>query len=273
MAKAKNQATQGTKRMVRVRSKRYGDHERNPRGTFKPAVLNEVMEQSKNRLLQVNQTASLIFSGIRDEHTDGTLWTRLLSVLRHQLKEKSYNDVHCLLNLECHAVHTLTNLLRSNWGIKTAEIVKRQLAITLCLNKGPRWKTKNMHQFQASMHVIFPDLARNLIQKEVLYSEVYSIVDFPGELSFVVPVPAGAPAYAAFLKITGCINGVPKNWLQSTGMQCVEVGIIPGKQRMPAKSKTVAKKKRSVAPKHKARAKGKARPDEPFEGRQKAVGN
>ena len=247
MAKAKNQTTQGVKRMVRVHSKRYGNHERNPRGTFKPAVLNEVMEQSKNRLLQVNQTASLIFNSIRDEHNDGTLWTRLLSVLRRQLKENNNNDVHCLLNLECHAVHTLKNLLRSNWYNITAEIVKRQLAITLSLDNGPRWKTKNMHQFQASMYVIYPDLARNRIQKEVIYSEVYSIVAFPEELSFVVPIPPDAPAYAVFLKVTGCSDGVPQNGLQSTGMRCVAVGIIPGKQRPPAKRKTATKRKQPNA--------------------------
>jgi hypothetical protein len=231
MAKAKKQTAQGVKRMVHVRSKRYGDHERNPRGTFKPAVLNEVMEKSKNRLLQVNKAASLIFSCIRDEHNDGTLWTRLLSALRHQLKEKNYNDVHCLLKLECHAVHTLTNILRSNWHINTAEIVKRQLAITMSLDKAPRWKTRNMHHFQVSLHVIYPDLERNRIQKEIVHSEVFPLFNYPEEIPFVVPVPPRAPAYAVFLKVTGCTDGVPGNGLQSTGMRCVATGIIKGNQQ------------------------------------------
>jgi hypothetical protein len=106
-----------------------------------------------------------------------------------------------------------------------------------------------MHQFQASMHVIYPDLARKQIQKEVIHSEVYSVFNFPKEISFVAPVPPNAPAYAVFLKITGCADGVPGNGLQSTGMRCVAAGNIPGKQNQSAKRKTVAKKKRPVAPK------------------------
>jgi hypothetical protein len=146
MAKANSNANRGLQRTLKgkiiVHSKRYGEHERNPRGTFKPAVLNEAMEQSKNRLLQVNQTASLIFSCIRDEHSDGTLWPRLLSALRLQLKETNQNDVYGLLNLECHAVHTLRNLLRTYWDIETTGIVKHRLYINLSLSKAPRWNTK-----------------------------------------------------------------------------------------------------------------------------------
>ncbi|THU37006.1 hypothetical protein FAM09_18800 [Niastella caeni] len=247
MAKANKKAMQGMKRMTFVRSKRYDEHERNPRGTFKPAVLNEAMEQSKNRLLQVNKTASLIFSSIRDVHNDGSLWPRLLSVLRLQLKEKNYNDVHCLLNLECHAVHTLQNLLRSNWYSNKIEIDKRQLSIALSLDKAPKWKTKNMHQFQLSFYVIYPDLARNKLHKEIVHSEVFSLFDYPEELSFVVPVPARAAAYAVFMKVTGCINGVPENWLQSTGMRCVEVGTIERKQPKPGGQKAATNRKKPNA--------------------------
>jgi len=170
MAKANNpQGLQGTvKGLTFVQSKRYGDHVPNPRGTFKPAVLNEAMEQSKNNLLQVNETASLLFSGIRDEHRDGTLWTRLLSVLRHQLKGKKHLDVSALLNLECHAVHTLHKIMRRKWDLEITGIIKRQLYITLELSGAPRWKTKHMHAFQVSLHVIYPDLARNSLQRCVI---------------------------------------------------------------------------------------------------------
>jgi hypothetical protein len=257
MAKANNKAIKGLQRALKgkiiVHSKRYGEHERNPRGTFKPAVLNEAMEQSKNRLLEVNQTASLIFSGIRDEHNDGTLWTRLLSSLRRQLKETNHNDVYGLLNLECHAVHTLRNLLSTYWDIETIGIIKRRLCINLSLSKAPKWKTKHMHEFQASIHVIYPDFTRNRIQKEVVYSEIYSTSNYPEELSFEIPVPTNAPAYAVFLKITGCIDGVPTNGLQSTGMRCVAAGIITSKQKQPAQIKAAAKKKKPEVKKRKSK--------------------
>ena len=61
-----------------VNSKRYGIHERSPRGAYAEAVLNEVMEACKSRLLEVYKTASLFLSGIRGEHGDGSLWPCLL---------------------------------------------------------------------------------------------------------------------------------------------------------------------------------------------------
>jgi hypothetical protein len=257
MAKANNNAgkgLQGTlKGKVIVHSKRYGDHERNPRGTFKPAVLNEAMEQSKNRLLQVNQTASLIFSGIRDEHRDGTLWPRLLSALRNQLKETNHSDVFGLLNLECHADHTLRKILRTYWDIETTGIVKRRLYIKLSLSKAPTWPTKHMHEFQASIHVIYPDFVRNRLHKVVVYSDVFSTSYYPEELAFEIPVPARAPAYAVFLKVTGCIDGIPQNGLQSTGMQCVAAGIIESRQQQPARPKAAVKKKQPKVKKRKSK--------------------
>ncbi|HEX6429599.1 MAG TPA: hypothetical protein VF008_18030, partial [Niastella sp.] len=229
------------------------DHERNPRGTFKPAVLNEAMEQSKNSLLQVNQTASLIFSGIRDEHRDGTLWPRLLSALRRQLKETNHNDVYGLLNLECHDVHTLRKMLRTYGDIEITGLVNRRLHINLSLSKAPKWRTKHMHEFQASIHVIYPDFVRNRLQKEIVYSDVFPTTAYPEELAFEIPVPPRAPAYAVFLKVTGCIDGVPTNGLQSTGMRCVAAGIIAGTPNQKPGLKAATKKKQPKAAKQKTK--------------------
>lgn len=91
------------------------------------------MVQSRNNLVQVNEIASLIFSAIRNEHHDGTLWTRLLSVFRNQLREQGYNDMHCLLHLECHAEHTLRNMLLSYCDITIGRIVMRRLHIVFSL--------------------------------------------------------------------------------------------------------------------------------------------
>jgi len=254
MAKGNKRVKQNRqKRKVLVRSKRYGDHERNPRGTFKPAVLNDAMVASKNRLLQVNQTASLIFNSIRDEHKDGTLWPRLLSAFRHQLKEKNNNDVLCLLNLECHAGHTLSNLIRSYWFVDPVTILKRQMTITMELNKAPVYRAKALPAFQVSFHVIYPDLSRNRVKKESAYSNVFSRDDFSSELRFEIPVPPHATSYAVFLKITECVNGEPKNWLHTTGMRCVAVGIIENRKKA-AGGAVAAKEKSAGQQKNKGKA-------------------
>src|SRR5690349_17238538 len=132
MAKGNKPAKKNLKkRMVRVHSKRYGDHERSPRGTFTPVELNEAMVASKNRLL----------------------------------KEKKFNDIHCLRNLECHAVHTLSKILRSYVFVKVAGMVDNQLPISVCIEKAPQWRTKHLNGFLLSIHVIFSDLAGYRIEK------------------------------------------------------------------------------------------------------------
>lgn len=248
MAKTNNLVTKGLQGTLQnltfVNSKAYGDHVRHRRGTFKPAVLNETMEQSKHRLMQVNETASLIFKSIC-EHKDGTLWPRLLSALRRQLKETNFNDVHCLLNLECHARHRLDNMLRSHWRVDTT-IVKHQLHITFTLTEPPVYNKGFIKEFQAGMHVIFPDLERWKLKKVIAFSEVLHKGNCPYAVSFVIPVPAKSTGVAVFLKVTECKNGIALNHPQSTGMRCVAVMEVPQKQVKPAKKKAAPKKKQAA---------------------------
>ena len=256
MAKVNNLTTQGLKgtldNMTFVNSKAYGDHVRRKRGTVKKAVLNDAMVQSKDRLLQVNETARLIFNCIRNEHKDGSLWRRLLSVLRRQVKETNDNNVKCLLNLECNTAHTLTMMLRSNWFIEIAPIVKRRLCISLKIPEAPMMRKKYLPESQVSIHIIFHDPVHTRLKKEEIHSDVFRKTSYPLQLSFVVPVPARVQSYAIFLKVTECIEGEAKSWPQSTGMRCVAVGIIPGKQQPPAKRKTATKKKKTKVKKRKS---------------------
>ncbi len=253
MAKTNNLVTKGLQGSLQnltfVNSKAYGDHVRNRRGTFKPAVLNQTMEQSKDRLLQVNETASLIFRSIC-EHKDGTLWPRLLSKLRRQLKETNQNDVLCLLNLECDAKHTLEKMLRSHWNVEGG-IVKRKMNIDFTLPQPPIYDKKILKAFQISMHVIFSDVERQKLKKEIAYSDILYKANCPKEFSFEIPVPVKSTTFAVFLKVTECEDGIALNYPQSTGMRCVAVGIMPGEQRKPAKKKASTKKKKAAIKKQK----------------------
>lgn len=247
MAKTNNLVTKGLQgtleNLTFVNSKAYGDHVRNRRGTFKPAVLNETMEESKKRLLQVNETASLIFKSIC-EHKDGTLWPRLLSKLRRQLKETNHNDVHCLLNMECHAKHTLDKMLPSHWNVEV-EIIKSKMNIALTLPGLPVYSKRYLKEFQISMHVIFPDLEKLKLKKVIAYSDILQKTSCPKEFSFEIPVPAKSTTFAVFLKVTECKNGIALNYPQSTGMRCVAVGIITEKKDKPVKKKAAPKKKKA----------------------------
>lgn len=260
MAKVNNIVTHGLQGTLQnltfVNSKAYGSHIRAKRGTHKPAVLNETMQESSNRLLQVNQIASLIFKGISSEHKDGKLWTRLLSKLRKQLKEKNHIDVQCLLKLECHARHTLDKLLCSHWNVTIAGMTKRQMNIQLYLPEPPVYDKEYMDQFQISLHVLYPDVIKSKLKKETTCSDILNKTSYPKQHSFTIPVPAKATAYLVFLKVTECEDGVALNYPHSTGMCCVAVGIIPENQKKSIKRKAVPEKKQSVPPKLKAKVKG-----------------
>src|SRR5882724_6884777 len=84
-----------------VKSKRYGKHVRSKRGTIKPVSLNNSLEENTAELTSAVLPAKLVFNAIRDEHKDGTLWTRLLNIYRKKLKVGSTPDLLCIKDLEC----------------------------------------------------------------------------------------------------------------------------------------------------------------------------
>lgn len=229
-----------------VNSKAYGPHLRRKRGTKKKAVLNKAMKESKSRLLQVNQIASLIFKSISNEHKDGKLWPRLLSKLRLQLRDYNFNDVSCLFRMECHTKRTLEKMLFHLLDVKV-EIVKRRMKIPLDLPDTPVYDGKYLKEFQISMHVLYPDFENIKLKKEVAFSDVLQKGNCPKQFTFVVPVPAKATEYAVFMKVTECEDGVALNYPQSTGMRCVAVGTIERKQKDLSARKAPAKKKKGVA--------------------------
>lgn len=254
MAKSNNIATyklSGTlDNLTFVNSKAYGPHVRRKRGTDKEAVLNETMVESSNKLIHVNKIASLIFKSISNEHKDGKLWPRLLSKLRLQLRDYNFNDVSCLLNMECHTKRTLEKMFLHLWDVKVEKVVKRKMYIHLNLPGTPLYDKKYLKEFQISMHVLYPDFENSKLKKEVACSDVLQKANCPKAFSFVVPVPANATEYAVFVKVSECEDGEVLNYPQSTGMRCVTVGVIERKQqacsnpKAPVKKKRVAKKAR-----------------------------
>ena len=230
-----------------VNSKAYGPHLRRKRGSKKKAVLNKAMKESRNKLLQVNKIASLIFKSISNEHKDGKLWPRLLSKLRLQLRDYNFNDVSCLFRMECHTKRTLEKMLHHLLDVKIVEIVKRRMKISFDLPNTPLYDKKYLKEFQISMHVLYPDFENIKLKKEVAWSDVLQKANCPKAFSFVVPVPAKATEYAIFMKVTECKDGVALNYPQSTGMRCVAVGTIERKQKNQSARKAPAKKKKGVA--------------------------
>jgi hypothetical protein len=218
--------------------------------------INKALTCCKNRLLHVNQIASLIFKSKSNEHKDGKLWPRLLSMLRLQLRDYNFNDVSCLFRMECHTKRTLEKMLLHLLDVNVVEITKRQMNITFNMPDTPLYDKKYLKEFQISMHVLYPDFEGIKLKKEAAYSDVLQKANCPKFFSFVVPVPAKATEYAIFMKVTECEDGVALNYPQSTGMRCVAVGTIERKQKGLSTTKASAKKKRAA---NKAASKSKVK--------------
>jgi hypothetical protein len=93
------------KGITHVSSTAYGDHVRAARGTYTPVTLNESFKESGKALQLSNVFAKLIKDALdpyRANFKDGTLWRRLVSHFRQQLKDNNNGvDFRSLLGFQC----------------------------------------------------------------------------------------------------------------------------------------------------------------------------
>src|SRR6266700_1692137 len=139
-----------------VKSRRYKEHVRSKRGTHKPAVLNNTFQENKERLKLAMVPAKMIFNAMRDEHKDGTLWTRLLAAFRKKIKDGMAPDVHCLADLECSKENRLEHFL-GNFHINVV-VTNGIMTVTVKPDSPPRWrKNKVVDAYRIGITAIFPD--------------------------------------------------------------------------------------------------------------------
>jgi len=229
MAKTISLITRGLKGtlgdLTFVKSKRYGKHARAKRGTYTEAVLNSRMEESKNRLITANMPAQLIFNAVREEHKDGTLWTRLLSIYRKQIKDGSVPDLHCLKGLECSKEFTL-HLLLSDYRVDDS-LTDATLHILFKPNHNPVWrKIKYINACRVSLYVLFADLANQQLEKQVVRGPVTKLSASLEPLQADITVPSFAKEYAILIMVEGCMEGKPVGLEHVNGMRVVKTGVV-----------------------------------------------
>src|SRR6266700_7114558 len=189
-----------------VKSKRYGKHARTKRGTYKPATLNKKMKESSSRLSFANAPAKLIFDALRHDHKDGSLWSRLLSIYRKQVKDGVAPDIQCLAKLECNHDFKLDVLL-SDYKLQTV-VDNNMLQVDVQLNHIPVWtKVKYLSGYQVSITALFVDTEKLQLEKVVMHGPVSSMKGDLEPLHFKIPVPAMAKEYLLLMKVEGAENG------------------------------------------------------------------
>jgi hypothetical protein len=231
MAKVNNLVMDGTQGTLQgltfVKSRRYGNHVRAKRGTIKPAVLNDTLTACKDRLQQAGSPARLIFNAIKEEHKDGGLWSRLLSVFNKDIKDGKAVGVACLRDLECSQERQLSSLVGS--FSLTIEQSNNTLQVAVKMDHHAHWKRKPkfIDGYQLSLVVLFPDFAGNRLHSETVCGAITKFdAPLPGLYSLQVPVVAWATEYVVFMKLTACAGVTLVKGPTTKGMRVVGMGEV-----------------------------------------------
>lgn len=208
-----------------VNSKRYKPHLRRRKGTVTPFVMTDVLKESKNRLQSCNQQAKLIFHALRDEHHDGGLWSRLLSLFFAELKAGRKLNVGCLQNFECNLPHKLEDIIAGDYNISIKK-EKKKLSIGMRLSNHPTVGDQIPRTgYQLRLVVVYPDFVKGKFRKEVAMSEVTSYTSSLKTQELEVAMPSAKAPFVVLMGICPHVQGMGVRDIQSdAGMKVVYVG-------------------------------------------------
>lgn len=208
-----------------VRSRRYGKHARAARGSIKPATLNDRMKESSERMAAANIPAKLIFDALKEDHKDGTLWIRLLSIYRKQVKEGLGPDIQCLAKLEC-SIESSLHTIVSDYKVSSS-IADGLMKVDLQLKHEPSWKkAKYLTGYQASIIALFVDMKKMEMDGSMGSGTITSFGEELKPMHFEFEIPTMAKEYLLLLKVEGAENGKVVKQPHVRGMRVVEVGRV-----------------------------------------------
>ncbi|HEY4148269.1 MAG TPA: hypothetical protein VGM41_05045 [Chitinophagaceae bacterium] len=231
MAKGSNIITHGLSgtidRITFVKSKKYKEHIRSKRGSIKPALINERLQENSQQLGLAVLPARAIFNAVRSHHKDGYLWNKLLGIFRKQLKAGIPFHINDLKGMECHKEFSLDRLILNTWY--KVQIVQKEdkLCIELVMKEHPDWsylEWKRDFQYRLSMVIVYPNLETGGFTEETAHGPVTEFTTPVQPLSFEVPIPGSADKYVAFMLAATCEDGEVSRLAHTNGMRVVGVG-------------------------------------------------
>lgn len=189
-----------------VKSKRYKDHVRSARGTFTPITINETFKESKQLLMRCNKRARILFTALRDEHRDGALWSKLVSIFFKRAKEGQKPDVKMFAGLECHSERTLDALTHGQYSVATVREGKK-LRVTVALEKHPTCEdVKQPIGYYLTVLVLYPNFNKYTLVKEIARSELIRLDGPPVPVGFTLAAPSATAPYILLLGIVGMLH-------------------------------------------------------------------
>lgn len=173
-----------------VNNQVHGPYVRAPRGTYKPAVLNDKMQANADRTSELNKLAKTIYDELKKEPHDQALWSRLLKLFFKSASRHGKVTPESLLGLECNLSHKTETILGDDYTV-TASPLRKKLHIVLNLTQHPFRSDKDKKdKYLIRFIALFPDFQTYKCKREVVDSplQLYTSDLLPIALS--VPMPS-----------------------------------------------------------------------------------
>lgn len=208
-----------------VDSKRYKPHVRARKNSKTPFVMPEALAKSKDRLQVCNEYARPIFQFLRKEANDGSLWSRIVSLLFKELKADRPLGVQCLQNLECNLQHPLSEVLAGGYEI-SATREHSELRIRVQLHRHPEVKDQIPRVgYQLRFVAIVPDTGMETAYKREVVSALTAYDTDLEAIELTVSLPlAEAPCMLLMGIVPHLRNEGPTRIMSDSGMKVVWVG-------------------------------------------------
>jgi len=211
-----------------VRSRAYGDHVRAKRGTYKKAEVNEALRQESKALLNANIPAKIFKDAIdpyRNNIRGGTLWQKLVSMFRKQLKNLGSIDFGKIERFDIHADYPFDRFLYLQPTIKL-EKKKTRLDVHAEYDHHPRFKVKSINGYRLTVIGIFPDLKKKTSKTLAVESSVLKLTGVIDPLHVQLEIPPKAKSFIVCIRIEGCIGNVVSNSKTTNGLSVFGSGMI-----------------------------------------------
>jgi hypothetical protein len=213
-----------------VKSRAYGDHVRAKRGTYKKAKLNQGMKEGSARLKEANVPAKLFKDAIdpyRKDLIDGTMWQRLTSLFRRQLKDDGKVDFTRIVGFEIHSRYTFEKFMEVP-SVEYRRVNSATLQIDLKYATHPSFtKTKYVDGYQLSVIAIYGDLKKKKSAKTKVFTS--PVIDLSAEaMGFQanLEIPRGAETFLLCVKLAGCEKGKVSNTHTTKGIRVIDAANV-----------------------------------------------
>jgi hypothetical protein len=209
--------------MTSVNSKAYGEHLRSPRGTHKPAKLNNSFTESKGALVASNAPAKLIKNSLdpyRANFYDGRLWTRLVSHFKTGKNKPIMPGFLSLVGFEVHSEHPLSKIASVEVDL-VPNYEKAELQVTIQGMAHGKFRNTHIDGCVVTVIGISPDLTYQTAYVNAVVLPVIPLKeDFVHQIT--LPFPDEGDDVLICIKAEGCEKGQVSGVLKTKGMQIVK---------------------------------------------------